>query len=351
MVLKNYAKTRFWEAFDCALYPTSAESSSGIRSVAYQARQLLGFVPWILTTAPRVVSIHTSSRRSFYRSFVYLVLARLCMRPVVLHIHPASFIDFHRNSGPLVRWMIRFAMRHSDQVALLSEGIRAAFAPIEAGSKVIVIPNPVDLAEYHQQGNRQSAADAPLVLFMGWIIREKGVYDLVAAIPHVVARVPGTRFVFAGNKEVGRLKAMLSELNLNDVAEVAGWVSGDAKSTLLRTASLLVLPTYSEGVPNVLLEAMASGVPVLTTPVGGIPSLVEDGRTGVFVAPGDVAGIGAAIVRLLLDPELRRSLSAQAYARIEASYSLERVGQVLAETYRKYRDTGAGPVVSEPGYH
>jgi glycosyltransferase involved in cell wall biosynthesis len=349
VVLKNYARTRFWEAFDCALYPTSAERSSAFLSIAYQIRQMLGFVPWLLARAPRVVSIHTSSRRSFYRSFVYLLMARLCTRPVVLHIHPVSFIDFHTRSTRLGRWMIQFAIDHSDQVVLLSDGIRSAFTPIEDGTKVIVIPNPVDITEYRRAVGKAQDGKELVVLFMGWIIREKGVYDLVEAIPQVISRVPGARFVFAGNKEVERLRDMLRERHLDRVAEVVGWVSGEAKLKLLRESHLLVLPSYTEGVPNVLLEAMAAGLPVLTTPVGGIPSIVEDGKTGAFVAPGDVPGLAAAITRLLLDPGLRGRLSTAARASMEAGYSLESVGRMLATTYGKYMDPSAGPLVRESG--
>jgi glycosyltransferase involved in cell wall biosynthesis len=182
---------------------------------------------------------------------------------------------------------------------------------------------------------------------MGWIIREKGVYDLVDAIPAVIKAIPGTRFVFAGNKETERLATMLRERGLESVATVAGWVSGNEKLALLRDSHLLVLPSYSEGVPNVLLEAMASGLPVLTTPVGGIPSLVDNGKTGLFTAPGDVAALTSNTIKLLADPDLRQQLAVAARARIEASCSLERVGHLLSDTYARYIDSNAKHVVNE----
>ncbi|MCL4720946.1 MAG: glycosyltransferase family 4 protein, partial [Gammaproteobacteria bacterium] len=294
-----------------------------------------GFLPALLGRQPRAVSIHTSSRRSFYRSFVYVALARLCGRPIVLHVHPSSFIDFHARAGRVGRFLIDWAVAGSDQVIVLTDSIREAFRPVAAGSKVRVIPNPVDTEE-HRPSPGGPPASGPVVLYMGWIIPAKGVFDLVEAIPAVREAVPGVVFKFAGNKEVQRLRDLIRARQLDAAASVLGWVSGGERLALLRESHLLVLPTYSEGLPNVLLEAMASGLPVLTTPVGGIPGLVEDGRNGVFVTPGDVPGLASAITRLLREEPLRRQLAVNARATIEAHYSLDAVGRQLAATYSRY---------------
>ena len=335
MVLRNYRRTAFWRDFDCVLYPSSAERPTAASSLLYQLRQAAGFLPALLRRQPQAVSIHTSSRRSFYRSLIYLALARLCARPVVLHVHPSSFIEFHAQAGPVGRAMIDWAVSRSDQVVLLTDGIRQAFQAIAAGSKVRVIPNPVDTDE-HQPATGHSRATRPVVLYLGWIIPAKGVFDLVEAIPAVRDAVPDVIFKFAGNKQVQRLRDLISTRQLETVASVLGWVDGEDRLALLRESHLLVLPTYSEGLPNVLLEAMASGLPVLTTPVGGIPGLVEDGLTGVFITPGDVPGLASAIIRLLRDEPLRRQLASNARATIETRYSLEAVGSRLAEAYARY---------------
>lgn len=346
MVLKNYTRTNFWSAFNCVLYPTSSEHSTPNASIWYQLCQVIAFLPWLLRTSPRVVSIHTSSRRCFYRSVAYLAIARLCKRPVVLHIHPVSFIAFQQNSNGVVRLLVRMAFSQSDRIAVLGDDIRAGFGAIYRGDKLTVIPNPVDLSEYQFHERRLPADGRKTVLFLGWIVREKGVYDLVDAIPAVLDKIPGARFVFAGNKEVDQLRKMLRERGLEHVTSVPGWIGGNAKLALLRDSHLLVLPSYSEGLPNVILEAMASGLPVLTTPVGGIPSVVENGRTGLLVPPADVHSLAAGIIRLLQEPELGQQLAVAARARIEARYSLEHISHILGETYRQYFEMpGARPII------
>ena len=336
MVFRNYMKTEFWRAFYCVIYPMSAEHGSRSSSLLYQVRQLLVFYPWLVRHSPRVVSIHTSGYRGFYRSFVYVLLAKLALRPVVLHVHPGAFAAFYAGSGVIGRWLIRTAVDWSDQVIVLSDEIRAALSSFVPASKVVVMPNPVDFNRFSGLKASKGSGSGRVVLFMGWIIKEKGVYDLVEAIPGVVAQVPDARFVFAGNKEVDRLKEMLKSRGLESVTDVVGWVSGDTKLALFRDSDVLVLPSYTEGLPNVLLEAMASGIPVLTTPVGGIPSLVEDGISGLFVTPGDVAGISRELTRLLADEQLGRRLADAASKRVEAGYGLQSVGRVLEETYLKY---------------
>lgn len=342
MVLKNYSRMPFWKTFGCRLYASSGERGSRLSDLLYQVRQFGGFLPWLLVTWPSVVSIHTGARRSFHRSVGYLLLARLALRPVVLHIHPGAFIEFYEHGGRVGRWIVRMAIAQSDQVVVLSENIRSRFSSIENGAKVVVMPNPVDITEYRWHADSRTEDAGLVVLFVGWIVREKGVYDLVDAVPQVIRDVPGTHFIFAGNKEVEHLKEVIRAKNLQSVTQVAGWVSGEAKLALFRNSHLLVLPSYTEGVPNVLLEAMASGLPVLTTPVGGIPSLVEDGRTGVFVTPGDVPAIGRAITELLRNQPLRERIARAARASIEATYSLESVGRVLVQTYGKYANPAAG---------
>ena len=141
-------------------------------------------------------------------------------------------------------------------------------------------------------------------------------------------------FVFGGTKEVDRLRQLiLGETARCANAQVVGWVEGEERLRLLRTSRVLVLPSYSEGVPNVILEAMAARVPVIVTPVGGVPSVVQDGITGVYVQPGDVAGISAAICRLLRDSEECEHLADNACREVSQKYDIEVIAEQLRQLY------------------
>lgn len=333
MVLRNYQRMPFWAQAGCRLYPSSVEGGSPVGRLVSQVWRALRFLPTAAGLRPAVVAIHTSSRRSFVRTMPYLVMARALGLPVILHVHPMSFVDAYREGGPILRAITRLALRSSRAVVVLTDEIRRGLQEIAPATRIVVIPNPVDTAEHQPASSPRVSAERPTVLYMGWIIRAKGVYDLVDAIPYVKDVVPDARFLFAGNKEVAKLTGLIAERRLGDTAYVLGWVTGDDRLKLLQTSDVLVLPSYSEGLPNVLLEAMASGLPVVTTPVGGIPSVVTDESTGILVPPGAPHQLAKAIVRVLSDNELRMRLSANARHRMETSYSLEAISGQLAKAY------------------
>jgi glycosyltransferase involved in cell wall biosynthesis len=115
-----------------------------------------------------------------------------------------------------------------------------------------------------------------------------------------------------------------------------GWVTGENKEALLSTASIFVLPSYYEGLPMSVLEAMAWGVPVITTPVGGIPEVVRHGEEGVIVQPGDIVGLTAALRQLLDDESLRQRLGANGRKRIQHIFSDEVVFPQLEAIWARF---------------
>jgi glycosyltransferase involved in cell wall biosynthesis len=173
-----------------------------------------------------------------------------------------------------------------------------------------VLPNPVDLDEFAAPSGRPREAER--VLYLGWFVPGKGAFDLLEALARLRGRRPGLRATFGGARDPGQdaaLRLRVRELGLEDVVEVEGWIGREEVIRRLGACTLLALPTYSEGIPMVLLEAMACGAPVVTCPVGGIPEVVSDGRNALFVRPGDLDGLAAALERLLDDGALREAMS------------------------------------------
>jgi glycosyltransferase involved in cell wall biosynthesis len=335
-VLRNYRQTEFWTAFRCRHCPTMAGSPRLLRKLSYEAYR---FAAWLLAltagTRPIAASVHCAQGGSFYRKLAYLLVLRLMRIPIVLHIHPSSFSTFYREGGHLRKSAIRLASRLSDQVVFLSEGTRLELADVIPMKKSCSLANPVDASAY------SAAVDNPLrcdthVLFLGWIIREKGVYDLVDAMPEVLQHYPGAKFTFAGNKEVETLRNLIESRGLSGAAVVPGWVSGEQRLALFRSATVLVLPSYTEGLPNVILEAMASGLPVVATPVGAIPDVIRQGETGLLVEPGNAASLAAAILTVFRDETLRRHIASKALQLVRTNYSLDAVSAGLTAIYSRY---------------
>jgi glycosyltransferase involved in cell wall biosynthesis len=134
----------------------------------------------------------------------------------------------------------------------------------------------------------------------------------------VTRAVPGARLVLCGSGEIEKVGAAARAAGVFDLVETPGWVGFEEKRRRLGEATLFVLPSYIEGVPISLLEAMAAGLPSVVTPVGGVLDAVTDGQEALVVPPGDVAALARAILQVLESPQLARALGGSARLRVEA---------------------------------
>jgi glycosyltransferase involved in cell wall biosynthesis len=274
-----------------------------------------------------IAHIHTCSGLSFVLDSVYGALAKLRGVPVVLHVHGARFDAFLDGLAPSRLWLVRQIARRADAVVVLSGEWQKKLRERLPAARLVVIENGVGEPRSVSVAKRD---DEILVLFLGNLCRRKGVWDLVAS----AARLPATvRVVMVGGEEdpgiAAQLRAELARLGLEHRVELAGPAVGEEKFRWLARADIFVLPSYAEGVPISMLEALAAGLPAIVTPVGGIPSVLEDGAHALFVQPGDQDALVAAVTRLAEDAGLRARLGQAAKRHVEAHYGIE-------STARKY---------------
>jgi glycosyltransferase involved in cell wall biosynthesis len=293
------------DGLQVSLHPSTIDGGIAAKTL-FSAWQLLRFA---LTPLPRgtLVHLHASWHSSFWRKMAYAWVSWWKGARVLLHVHPTYFMDFYESSGPLRQRAIRATIRRCAASIALTGEMAANLRVLVPDARVYVLPNPVDLDEF---GARPvPPRDLATVVFLGWFVPGKGAYDLLDALARLHGRRPGLRAVFGGYKMEGQLRERVRELGLSGMVEVAGWCGRADVVRLLRTCTLFALPTYSEGIPMVVLEAMACGAPIVTCPVGGIPAVALDGRNALFVRPGDVEGLTMALERLLDDPALREAMS------------------------------------------
>jgi glycosyltransferase involved in cell wall biosynthesis len=166
--------------------------------------------------------------------------------------------------------------------------------------------------------------DRPTVFFLGRLSEPKGVWDLLAAVRPVAEQVPNVRFVVGGTAEFPAVEAEIAraaaEPGLGARVEFPGTLTGDQKLAAFAAADVFCLPSHLENQPVVLLEAMAAGLPVVSTRVGTIPELVSDGVEGFLIAPRDRDALTAQLVRLLGDPELRAGMGSRGRARVASEF-------------------------------
>jgi glycosyltransferase involved in cell wall biosynthesis len=228
----------------------------------------------------------------------------------------------------------RFHLRFMDRVVCVSAAqservLRCSVAP----HRVRVIRNAARLDAFRQADPRArtrlrelAGADGPIVLAAGRLSPEKGFHVLVEAAPDVCNSIPGVKFVILGEgPERQRLERRVAELGIVDSLRLPGFRSD--VDTLIPWADVVVLPSLTEGLPNVALEAGAAGVPVVATAVGGTPEVVVDGQSGYLVPPNDAAILADRVVAILANSRLAESFGAKARQRMNDHFSFETQAQ------------------------
>jgi glycosyltransferase involved in cell wall biosynthesis len=265
------------------------------------------------------------------------VLSRLASPvPVVAHLHIEN--HFRAPTEPLLRRLDSWTARRCARLVAVSEDTRRAYE--RQGyppGRIEVVYNGVEVASGAADGDLRAELGvpdgAPLVGEVARLCEVKGQRELIEAL----ATVPEARLVLVGadleqdGAYLARLRREAERLGVRDRVVFAG--QRDDVERILSALDVLVLPSWTEGLPLAVLEAMAHGRPVVATPVGGTPELVADGETGVLVPPRDPAALAAALRRLLGDPELRRRMGEAGYRRAAERFSAEATTRRMLEIY------------------
>lgn len=188
-------------------------------------------------------------------------------------------------------------------------------------------------------GERNGSRDSKHLLFVGRLAGIKGVSVLFEALERILPRFPDMHLTLIGDgPERADLEREAQMRGLGDVVIFAGYRSQAEVAEALQEADLLVLPSFAEGVPVVLMEAMAAGLPVIASRVAGIPELVEDGVSGLLVPPGDSDALAGAINELLVDPARCARMGEHGRAKVSSEFNLEYEAAWLGELFRAYID-------------
>lgn len=320
------------------VYLGTVVSGSRLAKLRVAATALWQYLRVLCAGRLALLHAHTASRASFWRKSIFVLLALAARKPVILHLHGGEFADFYNDEcGRIRQGFIRFVLNRVCRVVVLSSQWKCLIEAIAPAAKVARIFNPVPVP-----ATVRNPAQRPgnVLLFLGRFGRGKGIFDLLQALAVVRTRFPAVRLCCGGDGDVEGVRTRARELGVDDCVEMLGWVSGAAKERVLSEATLYVLPTYAEGLPMGVLEAMAAGVPVITTVVGGIPDAVADGVEGFLIAPGDTDALVERIMRLLDSLELRNALAAAARTKVREQFSSE---IVLSQVEDLYRNLGAIP--------
>lgn len=293
------------------------------------------------------VHVNMAERLSLFRKSAIVVMCHALGIPVVLHLHAAQLHHFYRKLPRPLQGLTRWVF--SLPASCLVLGSTARHFVIEElrvpASRVEVIINGVPRPSHP----RRTVGESPVqqVLFIGNLSERKGVSDLLQALALPGLERGRVEVTLAGGGDVAAYQHKARELGIDGFVHFAGWSDQQQVARMMALADVLVLPSYDEGLPLVILEALANGVAVVCSPVGEIPSMLTDGVNACFVQPGDAAGIADGLQRVLQHPAFRQTLERNGQALYEQQFSLNRFFSAVAKIHQRHFGM-AGQQLNDP---
>jgi len=284
-----------------------------ILSVFPLARAWLELVRLVLTRRVDVAHINMSSHGSSIRKPVMLWTCRLFRVPVILHLHASEYPEFFDALPQLAKAFLRRTFSNADAVLVLGLRwqdyvCRELRVPAQ---KVTVLLNAAPGPDVIRAP--QARGSDPLrMLFLGRLGKRKGVPEILQALADSRVRHESWIAVLAGDGDIALYRAEAERLGIDDRVTFSGWVDANDAQQLLIESDLLLLPSHAEGLPMSVIEAFAHGVPVVGTPVGAIPDILENGVNGLLVQSDDSVQLAEAILTLLHDEPQRLRLAENA---------------------------------------
>ncbi len=295
---------------------------------------------------PDIVHIHSSFGASFYRLQPFLNLAVKKGIPVVDHCHGADFEEFYENASTAKKEQIAKVFNKFTKIIVLSEEWKDRFLKFLPAQKISVIANYASVRGIESvKESLDRRYESRQVVFLGELGKRKGGYDLGRIIKAFRDKAGKVRFVLCGDGRPEDKVAILDEIKKHnpnariDETEQAdirltGWVRGAEKEKILDESSVFILPSYQEGLPMSLLEAMGFGLPVISTNVGGIPKL-GGADSGCFICkPGDADSMADAYYAIMSDVEKYKELSLRNLQKAKTGYDFDAHISKLADIYR-----------------
>lgn len=312
-------------------------------NLASAIKDCIRFTRSAIRHQPHLTHISTAFGLSFVKHAVCVLIARALGSRVLLHPHCSPMV-LYTDRSCLWRWFFRavVAMTHG-LIALSQEWIRTGNI---LHRPTYWMPNAIAIADYARPPERvgqQSEPGSELnVLYLGHLGRAKGSFDLIDAAAYL--RDLKLKIHLVGDElttgELDLLRSHLRRSATADIVEIHPPVTGAEKLGFLRRADVLIYPSYHEGLPMAVIEAMASGLAIIATRVGGLPDLVHEGVNGFLVPPGQASLLSMALRKLWDDRSLLSAMQCESHRLALENYDIESRVPSLIDIY--FRTMGAG---------
>lgn len=312
----------------------------GFENLYNNAVNIFHFVYYIVRFNPRCIYAPLSQNRlGFFRDSIFILAGKFFCKRICIHFHGGSFNLFYENQGSFFKKYIKFILGLIDRLIVLANKFKKQFSPFMDSERIEFLYNCVPKEEYSRICSKENILKGGVkkVLFVGYLSKAKGALDLVKAIPYVLNNYKEpVEFILCGQPvDIERnvlfipdphngysdIKKLIIRENISSNVQIYPEVITEEKGRLFSVADIFVLPSYSEGCALVVLEAMAFGLPVITTSVGALEEMLVKDENCFFVEPGDFMGLSERILFLLNDFNLCERIGAANKRLIKERYN------------------------------
>lgn len=333
--------------------PNNPAPPLAVRSLKAAAR-LLRFVGEFERTRPDAVLLFASSTQfSVAEKGLMGWYARLRGAAVLIFPRGGAVLDAGQRSPRVAAWLRRvFGGAH----VVLCQGpawhqfvtTTLGFSPVAAP----IVPNwtaTPELLELAEQRHNRAAPSPVRILFVGWVNHEKGTLELIEACRRLRDAAFDFHLTFVGDGVAAdEVRALIASHDLGDRISMRGWLHGEELVQAYGDAEVFALPSWAEGLPNAMIEAMAAGLAVVVSAVGNVPALVTHGEQALLVPRRDAGALADALARVLSDQELRCRLGARASQWAAEQFGLDAAGHRMLAAVERAIELAAGPARRDP---
>lgn len=317
-VVKNYIQAGIGDKVEFEYFPTYYGSNNLVNILYFIIQYIrLLFKLYLFNNKYDVAHIHMSYKGSFIRKRHIINLLKKKNIPIILHMHGSQFKEYYNNSSNNRKRKVKSTLNNARVILALGDEWKDYYKTI-CDTKVISLDNAV-FPKSISPNNEEKV----YITTMGVLSKRKGTYDLIKVGNYLKDKIDRKyKFVLAGNGEVEKVKNEIKRLGLNDLFIIPGWISDQDKiDEIYRKSIIYVLPSYNEGMPMSILEAMSYGLPIISTKVGSIPSVVKDGN-GFLINAGDIEDLGNKILTLLNNEKHLEKMRINNIKKIEEDYNI-----------------------------
>jgi glycosyltransferase involved in cell wall biosynthesis len=294
------------------------------------------FAEFLLRHRPEIAHINSSLEpKSYWRDIAYLLVARVLGRKVVYQVHGGALPEEFFAGNAFLTGVLRRVLSMPDVVVLLAQVELDAYKRFVPNQSLVVAANAIDAGPLATKLIKSKSAGPLQLVYLGRLARDKGIYEAIEAVNALVKEGRDLNLIIAGGgPEEAAIKQRVTELGLSKHVRFPGPLFGEAKDALWSASDIFVFPTFHrEGLPYALLEAMAAGAVPITTRVGGIPDVMQDGIHGLLIEAKDPASLARAIARLDDDRDALTRMAEAGRQRVLAGYGVERLAQDFKRIY------------------